>query len=131
MVIIVIMGAGISAASMADEDAGEKPKLGDIPENCVALIMMSLDPPDVCKCAKLSRTFRTAASADFIWESKLPSNYLYVMDRVFENSTMVVEKLTKRDIYATLCSCNSFDNGTKANSLSLSLSIYIYISDFL
>lgn len=115
------MGAGISA-SMADEvDGPVKPRLGDIPENCVALVLMSLDPPDVCRYARLNKVFRAAASADFIWESKLPSNYLYVMGRVFENSAMVVEKLGKRDIYAKLCRRNSFDNGTKVNSFSLSV----------
>ena len=42
---------------MADEDGGEKPKLGDILESYVALVMMSLDPSDVCKYAKLNRMY--------------------------------------------------------------------------
>ncbi|PON58012.1 Phloem protein [Parasponia andersonii] len=106
------MGAGFSA-SKADEDGSEeKPRLGDIPENCMAMVLMYLDPPDVCKYARLNRAFRAASSADFIWESKLPSNYLYVMDRVFENSTMG-DKLGKREIYARLCRRKMFDNGTR------------------
>ncbi|GMN73703.1 hypothetical protein TIFTF001_054348 [Ficus carica] len=106
------MGANVSA-SIADEEGGpQRPRLGDIPENCVALVLMSLDPPDVCRFAQLNRAFRAASSADFIWESKLPSNYGFIIGRVFEDKTLV-EKLGKREIYARLCRPISFDAGSK------------------
>ncbi|EXB44730.1 F-box protein PP2-A13 [Morus notabilis] len=105
------MGANVSS-SMADDDGPQRPRLGDIPENCVALILTFMDPPDVCKFARLNRAFRAASSADFIWESKLPSNYRFIIEKVLENSDMV-EKLGKREIYARLCSPNSFDGGSK------------------
>ncbi|KAL5565520.1 hypothetical protein UlMin_028684 [Ulmus minor] len=105
------MGGNLSA-SMADGDGEEKPRLGDIPENCIALVFMSLDPPDVCKFAQLNRAFRAASSANFIWESKLPSNYRFILDKVFDD-TKKVESLGKKEIYALLCKPNSFDGGNK------------------
>lgn len=108
------MGANVSA-SIADEEGGpQRTRLGDIPESCVALVLMFLDPPDVCRFAQLNRAFRAASLADFIWESKLPSNYGFIIGRVFEDKTLV-EKLGKREIYARLCRPISFDAGSKVN----------------
>ncbi|KAJ6344227.1 hypothetical protein OIU76_005866 [Salix suchowensis] len=75
------MGANLSCATLCDtngEGPSSKPRLGDIPESCLALVLMHLDPPDICKLARLNRAFRGASSADFIWESKLPSNYKFI-----------------------------------------------------
>ncbi|KAG7994284.1 hypothetical protein I3843_01G050800 [Carya illinoinensis] len=104
------MGANMSVG-VSDTDHLLKPRLEDIPESCVALVLMYLDPPDICRLARLNRTFRGASSADFLWESKLPSNYLYIMERFFDEEALV--KFGKKDIYARLCRPNSFDNGTK------------------
>ncbi|KAK7821352.1 f-box protein pp2-a12 [Quercus suber] len=52
-----------------------KPNLGDLPEDCVALILGYFDPPEICKLARMNRAFRGASWADFVWKSKLPSNY--------------------------------------------------------
>ena len=119
------MGGNLSA-SMADGDGEEKPRLGDIPENCIALVFMSLDPPDVCKFAQLNRAFRAASSANFIWESKLPSNYRFILDKVFDD-TKKVESLGKREIYALLCKPNSFDGGNKVTVIFLCLSMRMCI----
>ncbi|KAL1060635.1 hypothetical protein V6Z11_1Z082600 [Gossypium hirsutum] len=66
------------------------PVLGDLPESCVASIIQHLDPPEICKLAKLNRAFSAASWADFVWESKLPPNY-----------------------HILLCRPNTFDGGTK------------------
>lgn len=107
---MVEMGANISGG-VSDTDFPLKPRLGDIPESCVASVLMYLDPPEICKLARLNRAFRAASSADFIWESKLPPNYLYIAEKLFDEKTLM--KLGKRDIYARLCAPNSFDDGTK------------------
>ncbi|CAK9188639.1 unnamed protein product [Ilex paraguariensis] len=86
------------------------PSLGDLPESCVASVLVYLDPPEICRLAILNRAFRGASSADFVWESKLPLNYGSVIKRVFDDFP---EKLCKRDIYARLCRPNSIDGGTK------------------
>ncbi|XVF51551.1 hypothetical protein PTKIN_Ptkin04bG0193700 [Pterospermum kingtungense] len=108
------MGANFSAL-FTDQDGlssacSSSPSLGDLPESCVASIIGYLDPPEICKLAKLNRAFRGASWADFVWESKLPPNYQILVDNVLG---FVPEKLGKRDIYTRLCRANTFDGGTK------------------
>lgn len=108
------MGANLSCATLCDangEGPSSKPRLGDIPESCLALVLMHLDPPDICKLARLNRAFRGASSADFIWESKLPSNYKFICEKVLDEKT--VAGLEKKDVYARMCRPNPFDGGTK------------------
>lgn len=93
--------------------AAAKPGLGDLPESCVALIIGSLDPTEICKLARLNRAFRGASLADFVWESKLPPNYRTLIEEVFGD---LKKDLGKREIYARLCRMNSFDGGTKVIS---------------
>lgn len=80
-----------------------RPRLGDIPENCVALVLMYLDPPDICKLARLNKACRGASLADFIWESKLPLNYKFITEKALEDTSSIAE-LGKKDVYARLCS---------------------------
>ncbi|XP_009761469.2 F-box protein PP2-A12-like [Nicotiana tabacum] len=89
------------------------PGLGDLPESCVASVMVYLDPQEICKISMLNRAFRDASSADFVWESKLPLNYGSLIDRVFAADDNFPTNLCKRDIYARLCRPNYFDGGTK------------------
>ncbi|XP_048333364.2 F-box protein PP2-A13 [Ziziphus jujuba] len=121
------MGANMSGG-VTDMEGVVKPRLGDIPESCVALVLMYMDPPEICKLARLNRAFRGASSADFIWESKLPSNYRFIIEKVFQETKMV-DNLGKREIYARLCKPNSFDGGTKEISLDKSTGgICLFIS---
>lgn len=108
------MGATFSGCVSDSEfsDVAVRPRLGDIPESCVALVLTYLDPPEICKLARLNRAFRGASLADFIWESKLPSNYRFILDKVLQDSS-VFESKKKKDVYARLCRPNPFDNGTK------------------
>lgn len=87
-----------------------KPGLGDLPESCVASIIARLDPPEICKLAKLNRAFRCASLADVVWESKLPSNYRTLIEKVLGD---LKENMSKREIYARLCGVNTLDGGTK------------------
>ncbi|KAF5731128.1 Phloem protein 2-A13 [Tripterygium wilfordii] len=107
------MGAGFS--SFSRENNGEmsspmKLNLGDVPESCVSAIFMYLDPPEICRLARLNRAFRGASSADFVWESKLPSNYKFLAKEILDQSP---ESLGKKEIYAKLSTPNFFDGGTK------------------
>lgn len=90
----------------------QNPSLGDLPESCVASVLVYMDPPQICKLSLLNRAFRGASSADFVWESKLPMNYSSIIQRVFAGRNFPAN-LCKRDIYAMLCRPNSFDGGTK------------------
>ncbi|KAF5460726.1 hypothetical protein F2P56_020574 [Juglans regia] len=113
------MGAGLSVffSGITGSDCSNgslslqsKPSLGDLPESCVALVLASLDPPEICKLARLNRAFRGASWADYLWESKLPSNYQVLVRKVFGE---LPGDLGKREIYARLCQANSFDCDTK------------------
>ncbi|XP_022737665.1 F-box protein PP2-A13-like [Durio zibethinus] len=105
------MGAGVSGlAADAQRGFGLKPGLDDVPESCISSIFMYLDPPEICKLASLSRAFRGASLADFVWETKLPSNYRYLVKKVLNQSP---ESLSKKETYARLCRPNRFDGGTK------------------
>ncbi|BAT75951.1 hypothetical protein LR48_Vigan01g223300 [Vigna angularis] len=100
---------GLRFSSQPSESA-PKYGLGELPESCVAEIMTYMNPPEICKLATLNRAFRGASSADFVWESKLPSNYSVLLRRIFDDFP---SHLGKRGIYARLCRLNSLDDGTK------------------
>ncbi|CAM8934757.1 unnamed protein product [Rhodiola kirilowii] len=86
------------------------PGLGDMPEDCVALVLSRLDPQEICRLATLNRAFRGASLSDAVWESKLPGNYELVAEKLFGETH---EGFGKRRVYAKLSRVNSFDDGTK------------------
>ncbi|XP_024028671.1 F-box protein PP2-A13 isoform X2 [Morus notabilis] len=89
-------------------------ELGDLPESCVSSILKHLDPPEIFKLAMLSRAFHSASLADFIWDSKLPPNYKFLVDKVLRiNGSSLDYYMPKKVIYAKLCQPNRFDGGTK------------------
>lgn len=109
--------------------------LEDMPENCVALVLMHMDPPEICKLAGVNRLFRDAASADFIWESKLPCNYQFLMNKAleFDEKEKTMVNLRKKDVYSKLCRPNPFNGVFKVNFslFFLSLEIVIWIVDLM
>ncbi|KAL5213100.1 hypothetical protein ABZP36_023947 [Zizania latifolia] len=116
------MGAGSSILG-ADGEWGET-SLGDMPESCVAAVLLHLDPPEICQVARLNRAFRGAASADCVWAGKLPVNYRYLLafaaaaddegdGDADDNGKRCSPTSSKKDIYARLCRSTPFDYGTK------------------
>ena len=110
------MGANASSLSSSMADEGEGPGLDDIPENCVAVVLSFLEAPEVCRFAGLSRAFRAASLADFVWAPKLPDSYGFLMETLGLAHDM--NKMAKRDIFAALCRRNCFDAGTKVTPFS-------------
>ncbi|GMY07089.1 F-box protein PP2-A13 [Fagus crenata] len=104
------LGGGVEESTNHGGSLQSKPSLGDMPENCISSILMYLDPPEICKLARLNRAFRGASWADFVWESKLPSNYKFLVREILHENP---QNLAKKEIYARLCRPNRFDNGTK------------------
>ncbi|KAK8714715.1 hypothetical protein V6N13_042064 [Hibiscus sabdariffa] len=102
------MGAGVSGLAAADSQF--KTGLNDVPEGCISSIYMYLDPPEICKLARLNKAFRRASLADFVWETKLPSNYRYLVKEVLGQSP---ESLSKKETFARLCRPIRFGGGTK------------------
>lgn len=113
---------GANASTSALEPDGPKPKkLSDVPESCIASVLSYLDPPEICDLARLNRAFRDASSADFIWESKLPSNYVCILRKLFQDQFFT--HLTQRDIFALLSKPITFD-GLHKVFLLLSISLF-------
>lgn len=104
------MGSGFSSIFNRRVSPSPEPSLGDLPEGCVAAVMVHLDPPEICRLAILNRASRCASSADLVWKSKLPDNFEAVIERAFDEFPV---GLCKRDIYVKLCQQNLFDDGTK------------------
>ncbi|KAJ6840528.1 putative F-box protein PP2-A13 [Iris pallida] len=113
------MGSSWSMAEEAGSPEGSAPGLGDVPEGCVAEVLARLEPPEICRLARISRAFRAAAAADFIWEEKLPSNYRSFIRRVLGpgGDPDLMEGRSgfgsKKDLYSRLCRPVLFDEGTK------------------
>ena len=113
------MGTNFSSDHCSSTSASSwpisKPGLGDLPENCVSSILKQLEPPEICKLAILSTTFHSASLDDLVWESKLPSNYKFLVDKVVHgsSSSSINSYRNKKEIYAKLCQHNRFDGGTK------------------
>lgn len=112
------MGASISSTASTREKNNEesnssssKTGLGDIPESCISSILMNLDPHEICKLARVNRAFHRASSADFVWESKLPSCYKFLAHKFLGEENL--STMTKKDVYTKLCQPNHFDGGTK------------------
>ncbi|AES62555.1 putative phloem protein [Medicago truncatula] len=112
------MGASISSTASIREKNNEesnssssKTGLGDIPESCISSILMHLDPHDICKLARVNRAFHRASSADFVWESKLPSCYKFLANKFLGEENL--STMSKKDVYTKLCQPNRFDGGTK------------------
>nr|ACG36093.1 ATPP2-A13 [Zea mays] len=113
---------GAVASSAGGARGGDGTVLGDLPENCVAEVLLRLDPLEICRMARLSRTFRGAASGDGVWESKLPRNYARLLAVAAAGdgeggqaaaSAPGAELLPKKELYARLCRRNRFDGGKK------------------
>ncbi|MED6162169.1 hypothetical protein PIB30_067828 [Stylosanthes scabra] len=114
------MGAAVSSTSVAEiiddvTTSSSTTRLGDIPESCISFIMKSFDPKEICQLAKVNKTFHRASSADFVWESKLPQTYNFLLNKVLgdNNKEDLIRTMTKKEVYAKLCRPNFFDGGTK------------------
>jgi len=102
---------GASLSNLGSNGSTIVPSLGDIPENCVARVFLHLSPPEICNLARLNRAFRGAASADSLWESKLPSNYQHLLSLMPEE--LRCRNLSKKDIFAVFSKPLPFDDGNK------------------
>lgn len=113
------MGSSISssASNIREKDdsssSSRRTSFGDIPESCISSILMNLDPPDICKLARVNQAFHRASSSDFVWESKLPSCYKFLASKVLDEES--VSTMTKKEIYTKLCQRNLFDCDTKVS----------------
>lgn len=107
------MGNGVSGLFDVDHESGsDQTSLRNLPDDCVARILMGFGAMEICQLARVNRTFRRAGNADFIWEKLLPENYSMFIERVigseFDNGFKM-----KKEIFSRFCRHNFFDGGTK------------------
>ncbi|KAH9617392.1 hypothetical protein KSS87_012263 [Heliosperma pusillum] len=102
------MGAGLSW--MMGPQEGNGPGLGDLPENCVAVILGRLSPEEIFKFSRLNKTFYGASLGDVVWETKLPSNYEVIVGKLCGECS---KEVSRRDVYHMLCGPIRFHAGTK------------------
>ncbi|KAK4280386.1 hypothetical protein QN277_012015 [Acacia crassicarpa] len=92
--------------------------LGDLPESCISCVFMNLEPEDICKLARVNKTFHRASCADFVWESKFPPAFKFLLNQVLggagdDDQQKLQNSFTNKQIYATLCRPNRFHSGSK------------------
>jgi hypothetical protein len=76
---------------------------GVLPEECIAIIFSFTSPPDACRCSVLSRTFKLAAGWDLVWERFLPPNYQQIISQSESSVSLLLNVLSKKDLYFRLC----------------------------
>ncbi|KAL6857017.1 hypothetical protein ACP4OV_018399 [Aristida adscensionis] len=82
--LIDLAGAGREASSMAmpaappaaEKDRATGTRVGDLPEECLALAIALTTPRDACRAAAVSPAFRAAADSDAVWRRFLPDDLL-------------------------------------------------------
>ncbi|KAI3517645.1 hypothetical protein L1887_16860 [Cichorium endivia] len=113
------MGSGFSSI-FSDNNNEKAPAcgslgLGDLPENCLAIVLENFDPSEICNLALVNRAFYRASCAEFLWESKLPENYVVLIKKLlmlYEDDSSC-RCLSKKDIYGRLCCPIRISSGTE------------------
>jgi hypothetical protein len=73
----------------------------DLPEECIAAIFSRTTPLDAGRLSILSKTFRSAADSDAVWNQFLPSDPNFI-DSVISNSPSLANIPTKKALYLAL-----------------------------
>ncbi|CAH8387526.1 unnamed protein product [Eruca vesicaria subsp. sativa] len=50
-------------------------RLDTLPEDCIAMVIHHASPRDACVMALVSKTMKSAAESDIVWEKFLPTEY--------------------------------------------------------
>ncbi|KAG7558498.1 F-box-like domain superfamily [Arabidopsis thaliana x Arabidopsis arenosa] len=90
-------GGGGGGSSRSEEIAVTRASRFDtLPEDCISKVISHTSPRDACVVASVSKTVKSAAQSDLVWEMFLPSEY----------SSLVVARsanlLSKKEIFLSL-----------------------------
>ncbi|TKY52053.1 F-box protein PP2-B11 [Spatholobus suberectus] len=89
-------------------------ELQGLPEGCIASILSSTTPVDVCRLSVVSKLFRSAAESDAVWERFLPSDYQSIISQF----PSPLNYPSKKALYLTLSDRPIiFDQGKKVCSV--------------
>ncbi|KAL3750075.1 hypothetical protein ACJRO7_011110 [Eucalyptus globulus] len=87
--------------------------MDSLPEHCISVILALTSPEDVCRLAQVSRTFRSAAQSDVIWEGFLPPDCKTVLARLVRP----LKFNSKKELYLSLSQPQLVDSGRKSFKL--------------
>ncbi|XP_050890041.1 putative F-box protein PP2-B12 [Lathyrus oleraceus] len=71
-------------------------------EGCIASILSHTKPIDACRLSLVSKTFRSAANSDTVWNKFLQSDTPFI-NYVFSHSPTLANFPTKKALYMFLC----------------------------
>uniref|UniRef100_M4E7R8 F-box domain-containing protein n=1 Tax=Brassica campestris TaxID=3711 RepID=M4E7R8_BRACM len=83
-------------------------RLDTLPEDCISMVVSYTSPRDACVVASVSKTVKSAAESDLVWEKFLPQDYSSLVPRS-------VDFLCKKEIYMSLANDSVLiDDGKKS-----------------
>ncbi|XP_045809081.1 F-box protein PP2-B10-like [Trifolium pratense] len=89
----------------------------DLPEGCIATILSRTTPLDAGRLSLISKTFRSAADSDAVWDQFLPSDPNFI-DSIISHSPSLANIQTKKALYLALSDRPIIiDNGKKSFQL--------------
>ncbi|KAG2264453.1 hypothetical protein Bca52824_071532 [Brassica carinata] len=82
--------------------------LDTLPEDCISMVIYHTSPRDACVVASVSKTVKSAAESDLVWEKFLPPDYSSLVPRSLDFSS-------KKKIYLSLADDSVLiDDGKKS-----------------
>jgi hypothetical protein len=85
----------------------------ELPEGCIAAILSRTSPIDACRLSLVSKTFRSAADSDAVWNQFLPSDPHFI-NSIISHSPSLANIPAKKDLYLALSDRPIIiDNGKK------------------
>lgn len=66
-----------------------------LPEDCISMVISHTSPRDACVVASVSKTVKSAAQSDLVWEMFIPSEYTSLVPRSANHSS-------KKEIFLSL-----------------------------
>ncbi|CDY17601.1 BnaA06g34200D [Brassica napus] len=87
---------------------GAPARLDTLPEDCITMVIYRTSPRDACVVASVSKTVKSAAESDLVWEKFLPQDYSSLVPRSVDFSC-------KKEIYMSLANDSVLiDDGKKS-----------------
>lgn len=113
-------GGGISRNGAVVSVGATTSRFDTLPEDCISMVIFHTTPRDACVVASVSRTVKSAAESDLVWEKFLPPEY---------SSLALPPSLdcsSKKKIYLSLADDPVLiDEGKKVNSIKIRVSLRV------
>lgn len=86
-------------------------RLDTLPEDCISKVIYHTSPRDACVVASVSKTVKSAAESDLVWEKFIPPEYSSLVP-------LSVDFSSKKEMYMSLADDSVLiDDGKKVSKL--------------